>query len=130
MIDNYRDIAEFYDPDLRLPIRGVTYTIQAPSKAKADRLRAALTGFESADDERATYEDVLGEALAAMVANDVPDPIIGHAGRTALLHFAADPETAVTHWHLGPLGTAYSIAELLRALRDTGELPPATTAAD
>lgn len=35
----YKDLDTFFDPDLKLPIRGKTYTVPAPGAPEAARLR-------------------------------------------------------------------------------------------
>lgn len=125
MSDNYRDLVDIIpDPDLYLPIAGSRYRVAAPSKTRTDELRAAVASGVAGDAERDLYERLLGDTVDAMVADEVPDVYIAHAGRTAVLHFAMGPEVGAVHWQLGVLGTAYSVADLLAALRDDTPTPP------
>lgn len=110
-----RDLATFFDPDLYLPVNGKKYRIAAPSKTKADELRLmVITDSATIEQEREEFEELLGEALLdQMKADGLTDPEITHCGRTALLHFGATPQIGVAHWHLGQLGTELDLAGLL-----------------
>lgn len=112
----YRDLAEFYEPDLLLPIAGQVYRIKCPGITEADRLRplvldATLTARQEVDEIRR----ILGPARDEMAANGVPDSMAIHAGRTALLHFGGSPALGQAHWLLGQLGDIADIQNLFDA---------------
>ncbi|MBV6758352.1 DUF7426 family protein [Rhodococcus opacus] len=100
-----RDLTEFYDPNLYLPINGKQYKVLAPPKKKADELRLLIVDKTvTLQQERDEFEALLGPALDEMVADNVPDPVITHAGRTALLHFGGNAKLGAANWHLSQLG--------------------------
>ncbi|MEU3013341.1 DUF7426 family protein [Nocardia asteroides] len=102
-MSEYRDLTEFYDPDLVLPIGGTEYRIKSPGIAEADRLRMiALTDLD-AETEQAEIAKILGPARDQMAANGVPDTMALHAGRTAILHFGASPLLGQQYWSSGEL---------------------------
>lgn len=129
----YRDLTEVFDPDLYLPINGKRYRIVAPSKARADELRelvlASLAGDVGEVEERAAFELLLGDALEEMVADGVPDPAITHAGRTAIFHYGANEQLALSHWQLGQLAGTLGVAELLADTQQLTEPPKPNRAA-
>ncbi|NKU72723.1 hypothetical protein GS898_04960 [Rhodococcus hoagii] len=104
-----KDLDTFFDPDLHLPIRGKKYTVTAPDWETVKQLRVKifaddLPPLEQSDDAVAA----LGPALDEMVADNLPWPMILHAGRTAMLHWAS-PELAEIHWSLAQLGTLVNL---------------------
>lgn len=108
-----RDLAEFFDPDLHLPIRGKTYTITSPTAAEGLRLRL-LINDESApvhiSAEVAEIMKLLGATLneatgeyegglwGEMNADGLSWEEVFHAGQTALMHFAVSPAVAEINW--------------------------------
>ncbi|MFC9874881.1 DUF7426 family protein [Nocardia salmonicida] len=110
-----RDLTEFYDPDLQLPISGVTYRVRSPGIVEADRLRGLVLDDLAPADEYREIVQILGTARDEMAANGVPDAMAMHAGRTALLHFGASPELGRYHWQLAQLGQILDAEELLAA---------------
>ncbi|KSU81598.1 DUF7426 family protein [Rhodococcus qingshengii] len=113
----YKDLDTFFDPDLHLPIRGKTYTVPAPGGPEAERLRKQVIAeglpqvmqvFEALkilgaeiDPETETWS---GGVYDEMVADDLPWPMIFHAGRTAIINFGFSADMAESHWALAQLG--------------------------
>ena len=100
-----KDLDTFFDPDLHLPIRGKRYRVPAPGYEESERL-TALVGAEGVPpvEQRTEAVNVLGTALDEMVADNIPWPMILHAGRTAILHFGFSPDMAEIHWQMAHLG--------------------------
>lgn len=121
-----RDLSEFFDPDLHLPIRGTRYTVPAPDADTSLRLRELvmrdgvppaeqidqalrILGATPEVDTPAEGDPIptgrwSGGVFDRMVADGIPWPMILHAGRTALLHFGFSPDMAEVHWQLAQLG--------------------------
>ncbi|MGW2095780.1 DUF7426 family protein [Promicromonospora sukumoe] len=119
-----KDLADFFEPDLHLPIRGKQYRIPAPTYGEAKRLREVVVANSALPVTEQTSEaiKVLGPALDEMVADDLPWPMILHAGRTAIAHYGASPDIAEIHWamaHLGKLIDLEKVAEQLAVTRKT-----------
>lgn len=124
-MSKYRDLSEFYDPDLLLPIAGNTYRIRCPGIAEADRLRDIIFRPNlTAEQEYAEIVKVLGAARDDMIRDGVPDTMALHAGRTALLHFGGTPDLALANWKLGQLGDLVDIHAIAAKLADSPEAPP------
>lgn len=119
-----KDLAETgFDPDLHLPIRGKLYTVPAPDYATAKRMREhtvaeGLPPVEQIDQAIAA----LGPAFDEMVADDIPWPMILHAGRTTILHFGFSPDMAEIHWAMAHLGR---MVDLERVSEKLGKLEQA-----
>lgn len=123
----YKDLAEFFDPDLHLPIRGKRYTVPAPGAEECLTLRGRLTleGIPpneqvedalvvlGAERDEETGELELSGVVAEMVADNITWPMILHAGRTAQLHFGYSPEMAEAHWGLSWLGKVTDLEKLV-----------------
>ncbi|WP_285183900.1 hypothetical protein [Rhodococcus sp. MEB032] len=125
----YIDLDESgFDPDLHLPIRGKWYTVPSPhtwEDTKRLRQRIVESGLppvEQVDDALtilgAVRDPETGElepagVLAEMTADNLPWPIILHAGRTAQLHFGYSPEMAEAHWGLSWLGKVTDLEKLV-----------------
>jgi hypothetical protein len=112
----YRDLGEFFDPDLLLPINGKEYRIASPNAEAGLRLRTLFAAPDattwSDDDELAEVMGLLGAtknddgewvggAWSEMAADGIAWPAIWHAGRTALMHFGMSPTLAEVHWVTG-----------------------------
>jgi hypothetical protein len=97
---SYKDLEEFFDPDLYLPIGGTRYRVESPTAFDGLRLRKRLlTGGRLVDKEEVDeIRKLLGDTLSQMQADGVKWPEIVHAGRTALLHYAVSAEAAQIHW--------------------------------
>lgn len=100
-----KDLDTYFDPDLHLPIKGKRYRVPAPVWEEADRLSALVAdnGIPPVE-QRAEAIKVLGTAFDEMVADNVPWPMILHAGRTAICHFGFSPDMAEIHWQMAQLG--------------------------
>lgn len=123
----FADLADVFDPDLRLPINGKTYVIPPPSAAVGLRLEALQALVNAAksgarlserevkalrlDDEQELnlYQSTLGPAYDQMVADGVSFPALKRAGMTAYLFWTQGEESAERYWASGsgkaPSGT-------------------------
>lgn len=115
------DLSDFLDPNLSLPIKGTTYTVEPPDAETGLRLQrlsdwmlGAAAAVESdteapapsdqlVDDaaELDMYRDALGAAYAAMIADRMPWPMLKVAGMTAFLHWTVGAEQAEAYWSAG-----------------------------
>ncbi|MBM4615134.1 hypothetical protein GS905_11900 [Rhodococcus hoagii] len=119
-----KDLDTFFEPDLQLPIRGKQYTVPAPDFDEAKRLREEVVANSALPAPAQTHEaiNILGPALDEMVADNLPWPMILHAGRTAIAHYGASPDIAEIHWHMAQLGKFVDlgkVAERIAAARKT-----------
>ncbi|KZM75743.1 hypothetical protein [Nocardia terpenica] len=114
-----RDLTEFYDPDLSLPIGGVLYKITCPGITEADRLRSLVADETlTTAQEYAEVVKILGPVREEMARNGVPDTMAMHAGRTALLHFGGSPDMGRAHWQFAQLADFVDIQAMLDAGTD------------
>lgn len=97
---SYRELNEFFDPALLLPIGGKEYRVESPSAHEGLRLRMLLlTGrVLNHETELDELQALMGDTFDEMRADGIKWPEIIHASRTALLHFALSPAIAVKHW--------------------------------
>lgn len=106
-----RDLREFHDPHLHLPINGKTYTIQSPTAEFGLRIRKHMVdpGRDTQEELRirakmlgATFNEDTGEISGGlwdeMNADGVPLIEIMHCGNTALAHFGVSPEFGELWW--------------------------------
>ncbi|WP_166375974.1 DUF7426 family protein [Aeromicrobium phragmitis] len=118
-MSQFKDLDDFFDPTLRLPIRGKEYVIQPVDAATGvwvQRLFEVGVRLQSGDDveeaqlaslklddaeERDTFRRVLGDTYDEMVADNVPWPYIKHAGTTTLIWIATDKDRAEAYWSAG-----------------------------
>jgi hypothetical protein len=129
------DLAEYFDPDLGLPIRGKVYRIPSPGIDEGDRLRKYLlfgptpvTELDDATDELVAipFTDadihrievaegvkILGPVRAQMLADGVPDTMAQHAARTALAHFGAGPKLGRSYWQFAHLADLVDVDALI-----------------
>ena len=117
----YKDLDTFFDPDLQLPIKGRKYRIPAPLWEEAKRLREVV-GAEGIPPVEQIDEaiKVLGPAFDDMVEDNIPWPMILHAGRTAICHYGFNPDMAEIHWqmsHLGKLVDLENVGDMLAKLK-------------
>lgn len=120
----FKDLDEFFDDTLDLPIGGKVYVIQ-PVDAKVglnmQRMMTILTqasaGFDVTpeqvqavefDDEgeEALYRLTLGDAFEQMTEDGVSWPRLKHAAITAYFFHTAGRQTAETIWATGGRGKA------------------------
>jgi hypothetical protein len=119
MTSGFRDLAEFLDPDLRLPWNGKTYVIPAIPADVGLRCQAliSLAGSALARDgqgevkvserdrevlsdlaERDLFRDVLGTVFDELTADGASWPVVKHMAITAITYFTVDEETALAVW--------------------------------
>ncbi|MGW5160990.1 DUF7426 family protein [Nonomuraea wenchangensis] len=119
----FRNLDEFFDPSLRLPVKGRVY-ISPPPDAEVgllvQRLMNAGIAAEAGQDvdeqelndlaesvltndsdEKDLYKRLLGPVWDEMFADRLDWPIIQHVGQTALLWVAAGVDAAAKHWEAG-----------------------------
>jgi hypothetical protein len=117
-VGDFRDLDEFFDDTLSLPIGGRTYVIPAPDAELGlycQRLLAAgfavVGGKQPAGDqppvldddgERDLYQRCLGTAYDEMLADGISWPKVRRAGVTAFLWTAQGEELAVAYWSGSP----------------------------
>lgn len=122
-----RDLREFHDPDLHLPIGGKVYTITSPNADHGLRLRMALSSPEARWTDSEEVQE-LAKLLGATVRLDetTGDPSfsggvwdqltadgvtweeIVHVGRTALIHYGQGHALAQVFWETALGGGAES----------------------
>lgn len=96
------DLDSFLDPDLVLPVRGRPVRIPPPTARVGLRLRRQL--LDAGDDalngfaEQRAIRDLLGFDLDAELASTLPEGAYLHVGRTALMYWAGNADTALLHW--------------------------------
>ena len=113
---SFRDLDEFLDPTLKLPIRGKTYVVQsvdAKTGLWCQRMMhvavTAVAGLSMSEADAASldlddhqeldlYQRVLGDAYDEMVADGLPWEWIKHAGTTAFMWAAGNREQAESFW--------------------------------
>lgn len=106
-----RDLREFHDPHLHLPIAGKTYTVHAPTADLGLRIkRHTSSGVADPKQEVAFVAELLGATYDPetdemsgglwdeMNADGVPYDEILHVGNTALAHYGVSPEFGVLWW--------------------------------
>lgn len=107
-----RDLREFFDPDLHLPIDGHVYTVKCPNAETGLRIKkrtinpdpddqyeeahliAAILGAEYHEDT----DTMTGGLWDEMVANGVSLDEAMHVGNTALAHYGVSPEFGEYWW--------------------------------
>ncbi|WP_188197216.1 DUF7426 family protein [Nonomuraea sp. SYSU D8015] len=119
----FRDLDEFFDPNLRLPIKGKTYVIPPPDAEVGllvQRLMHAGIAVEAGQDVDTTnlnelaetvltneskdsdlYQRLLGPVWDELFADRLDWPVIQHVGETVLLWVAAGIDAARRHWEAG-----------------------------
>lgn len=115
---SFRDLDEFFDSSLRLPVRGKTYVIPSPDartglwcqriialagKAKDGELTDDDAAQLKLDDEeeRNLFERLLGPAFEEMLADNLPWEHVKHCGMTALMWAAGNTDQAEAYWSSG-----------------------------
>lgn len=125
-MSGFRDLDEFLDDSLRLPIGGTTYVVP-PVDAKTgiifERLLAAgvtvanggelegdLSPILDDDQELTLYERALGTAYQQMIDDGVSWPRIKLAGVTSFLFTTAGAEVAEAYWSSGGASQGEAVA--------------------
>ncbi|MEV0236871.1 hypothetical protein [Nonomuraea sp. NPDC050786] len=120
---SFRDLDEFFDPSLRLPVGGKTYVIPPPDAevgllvqrlmhagiaAEAGQEvdqeglnQLAETVLTNDSDEKDLYKRILGPVWDELFADQVSWPVIQHVGETVMLWVGAGLEAAARHWEAG-----------------------------
>lgn len=106
-----RDLREFHDPHLHLPINGKTYTVKAPTADVGLRIKKRVVNPTDDDGAEAEMIAILlgaeydpeadtmtGGLWEEMNADGVPYNEIIHVGNTALAHFGVSPEFGELWW--------------------------------
>lgn len=116
----FKQLEEFFDASITLPINGKDYEIQSPDAETGifcQRLMAGaatvMTGQEISDkdaeklrldddEESDLYQRLLGSVWDELFADQVPWTLIKHAGSTALVWVTQSREDAEEFWSQGP----------------------------
>jgi hypothetical protein len=116
----FKQLEEFFDAQITLPIRGKKYVIESPDAETGllcQRIMASaatvMAGGEISEEdtakirlddeeERDLYERLLGAAWGQMFADKVPWTLVKHAGSTALVWVTSSREEAEAFWEAGP----------------------------
>lgn len=116
----FRDLDEFFDDSLRLPIGGKEYVVPSPNAETGLWCQGMLAagvavhagrqpeGIAELDDEQENnlYQRVLGPVWGELQADGVPWTRIRHAGITAFLWAAGNEDLASAFWESGGRGEA------------------------
>jgi len=112
----FKDLEDFLDPTLVLPIRGKKYVVPSPPADLGLRVQrlvalgnAAANGLDLSpedlasidlddDEERDLLPRLLGSAYGEMVADGLPWEWVKHAGTTALMWVGLGYEAAEAFW--------------------------------
>lgn len=114
---SFKELSDFLDEALRLPIRGKTYVIE-PCDAETGLMCQRLLGLAAKavggtevtdedakkvqlddDDERDLYQRLLGNVWDEMFSDGLPWRVIQKAGTTALLWTVYGDEQAESYWN-------------------------------
>ncbi len=111
----FKDLDEFFDDTLRLPVGGKEYVVPPPSaetglfcqrlmEAGIDAVNGQSIDAAQLDDagEKDMYKRVLGGVYDELMADGVSWPKIKHCGITAFLWIAGDKDTAEKYWERDP----------------------------
>lgn len=119
-----RDLREFHDPHLYLPIGGKTYKVECPDAARGLELRRMLNDPEirwTDEEELSELADLLGATIdvnadgdpvykggawGEMVDDGISWPEIVHAGRTALVHYGQSAALGEIYWETALTGAS------------------------
>lgn len=106
-----RDLREFHDPNLHLPIDGTVYTVKSPNAELGLEIRR-FTADPEADPAEEIYfvakllgaeydkdtDSMSGGLWDEMVANGVPYEECMHVGNTAMAHYGVSAEFGEMWW--------------------------------
>lgn len=125
----FPDLADSFDPNLVLPIRGVGYVVEPPSVTEVIKLRLVFADPERSATalERLEWQvrmlgarlDVESEQVIAepdslwaqMEADGVSGEEMLLAGNAALLRFGINPDLAAVFWSPETLGGAIEVGD-------------------
>ena len=106
-----RDLREFHDPNLHLPIDGTVYTVKSPNAELGLEIKRFTADPESDPAEEIYYvakllgaeydkdtDTMRGGLWDEMVANGVPYEECMHVGNTAMAHYGVSPEFGEMWW--------------------------------
>ncbi|MFB8763843.1 DUF7426 family protein [Nocardiopsis alba] len=113
----YKELEDFLDSDLTLPIRGKKYTCPDPGwenvlwlEQRMKTVMKAAQGADLSNDDREVLNDAdtdelfataLGDAYETMLDDGLPAAYIRHAGLTAVMHWSVGEEQARAFWESG-----------------------------
>ena len=106
-----RDLREFHDPNLHLPIDGTVYTVKSPNAELGLEIKR-FTADPEADPAEEIYfvakllgaeydkdtDSMSGGLWDEMVANGVPYEECMHVGNTAMAHYGVSAEFGEMWW--------------------------------
>ena len=116
MASQFQDLAEMWDPNLPLPIRGKTYSVPSPNIAVGLRAQATVAiavkvkagGSVTPEDVAALKLDdeqeleftqsMLGPVFTEMQADDIPWEYVRHAAKTVFMWLISDRDEAAQIW--------------------------------
>lgn len=106
-----RDLREFHDPNLHLPIDGTVYTVKSPNAELGLEIKRFTADPEADPAEEIYYvakllgaeydkdtDSMSGGLWDEMVANGVPYEECMHVGNTAMAHYGVSPEFGEMWW--------------------------------
>lgn len=106
-----RDLREFHDPNLHLPIDGKVYTVKSPNAELGLEIKRYTADPESDPAEEIYYvakllgaeydkdtDSMSGGLWDEMVANGVPYEECMHVGNTAMAHYGVSAEFGEMWW--------------------------------
>lgn len=143
----FKELDEFFDPTLRLPIRGKVYVVPSPDAKTGlwcQRMLAtgelAAAGVElspediealNLDDgqEKELYRTVLGTAWDELFADGVPWEMVKHAGKTAFIWIASTREAAEACWNSAEGDSEETLGESRRPTPQDHKAPARTRSA-
>lgn len=112
----FKDVSELLDETLRLPVRGRTYTVPAPSAAMGLRTQKLIalaaqaadghaveldSELMSDDEEDRFYEKLLGDAYDELLDDGVSWPVLKHIAVTVMVWIAKNKDAAEEFWNSG-----------------------------
>lgn len=119
----FRDLDEFFDPSLRLPVGGKTYVIPPPDAEVGLLVQRLMHAGLAAESGQDVDSDALNELASSVLTNESKDsdlykrllgpvwdelfadkldwPVIQHIGETVMLWVAAGTDAAARHWEAG-----------------------------
>ncbi|SEU46624.1 DUF7426 family protein [Nonomuraea wenchangensis] len=126
MMAQFRNLDEFFDPYLRLPVGGKTYAVPPPNgevgllvqrlmhagiaaeagqdvdaEGLGDLAKSVLEGDSGDSGDTDLYQRILGPVWDELFADKLDWPVIQHIGETAMLWIAAGADAAAKHWEAG-----------------------------